>query len=76
MGPFDERLGPGACGHEEETEMSQRLRRAGFRIGYAPKALVYHEVDGIARESRALHQNRTRTRALPDDSREAFRGWT
>ncbi len=25
--------------------MSQRIRRAGFRIGYAPKALVYHEVD-------------------------------
>jgi GT2 family glycosyltransferase len=45
VGPFDERLGPGACGHEEETEMSQRLRAAGFRIGYAPKALVYHEVD-------------------------------
>jgi glucosyl-dolichyl phosphate glucuronosyltransferase len=45
VGPFDERLGPGACGHEEETEMSQRMRHAGFRIGYAPKALVYHEVD-------------------------------
>ena len=45
VGPFDERLGPGAGGHEEETEMSQRIRRAGFRIGYAPKAVVYHEVD-------------------------------
>lgn len=45
VGPFDERLGPGAGGHEEETEMSQRLRHAGFRIGYAPRALVYHEVD-------------------------------
>jgi glucosyl-dolichyl phosphate glucuronosyltransferase len=45
VGPFDERLGPGAGGHEEETEMSQRIRRAGFRIGYAPQALVYHEVD-------------------------------
>jgi GT2 family glycosyltransferase len=45
VGPFDERLGPGAGGHEEETEMSQRIRRAGLRIGYAPKALVYHEVD-------------------------------
>ncbi|MFZ2062752.1 MAG: glycosyltransferase [Candidatus Binatus sp.] len=45
VGPFDERLGPGAGGHEEETEMSHRLRRAGFRIGYAPKALVYHDVD-------------------------------
>ncbi|HUY26554.1 MAG TPA: glycosyltransferase [Candidatus Binataceae bacterium] len=44
-GPFDERLGPGACGHEEETEMSARLGRAGFRIGYAPAATVYHEVD-------------------------------
>ncbi|MDO8433175.1 MAG: glycosyltransferase [Candidatus Binatus sp.] len=45
VGPFDERLGPGACGHEEETEMSARLRRAGYRIGYAPAALVYHDVD-------------------------------
>ncbi len=45
VGQFDERLGPGACGHEEETEISARIRRAGFRIGYAPRALVYHEVD-------------------------------
>jgi GT2 family glycosyltransferase len=45
VGPFDERLGPGAGGHEEETEMSERLRRAGFHIGYSPRALVYHEVD-------------------------------
>jgi len=53
VGSFDERLGPGAGGHEEETEMSDRIRRAGFRIGYAPKALVYHEVDA-ARASRAM----------------------
>jgi O-antigen biosynthesis protein len=45
VGPFDERLGPGAAGHEEETEISQRLRRAGLHIGYAPRALVRHEVD-------------------------------
>ena len=45
VGRFDERLGPGAGGHEEETEMSARLRGAGFRIGYAPEALAYHEVD-------------------------------
>ncbi|HUY39253.1 MAG TPA: glycosyltransferase [Candidatus Binataceae bacterium] len=45
VGPFDERLGPGAGGHEEETEMSARLRSAGYKIGYAPKAIVYHEVD-------------------------------
>ena len=44
-GPFDERLGPGACGHEEETEMSARLRRLGYHIGYSPNAVVYHEVD-------------------------------
>jgi len=45
VGPFDERLGPGAAGHEEETELSRRLRHAGLRIGYAPRALVLHEVD-------------------------------
>jgi GT2 family glycosyltransferase len=45
VGPFDERLGPGAAGHEEETEMSARLRRAGLRIGYASGALAYHAVD-------------------------------
>lgn len=76
-GPFDERLGPGAAGHEEETEMSQRLRRAGFRVGYAPAALVYHEVDAarasrerfirIARERgycRTLHERHTRSEAV------------
>jgi len=45
VGLFDERLGPGAAGHEEETELSQRLTRAGLRIGYAPRALALHEVD-------------------------------
>lgn len=70
VGPFDERLGPGASGHEEETEISARLKRAGYRIGYAPRAAVYHEVDParadrdrfirIARErgrSRMLHEH-------------------
>ncbi len=45
VGLFDERLGPGAAGYEEETEMSARLRRAGLKIGYAPEALVRHAVD-------------------------------
>lgn len=45
VGPFDERLGPGAGGHEEETEMSARMRAAGLQIGYAPRATAYHEVD-------------------------------
>jgi GT2 family glycosyltransferase len=45
LGGFDERLGPGAAGHEEETEMSARIRRAGGRIGYCPTAVAIHEVD-------------------------------
>jgi GT2 family glycosyltransferase len=77
VGPFDERLGPGAYGHEEETEMSQRLRRHGFRIGYAPAALVWHEVDParasrerfirVARERgycRTLHEQHSKGEAL------------
>jgi GT2 family glycosyltransferase len=77
VGPFDERLGPGACGHEEETEISQRLRRSGFRIGYAPAALVWHEVDParasrerfirISRERgycRTLHERHSKSGAL------------
>jgi GT2 family glycosyltransferase len=73
VGRFDERLGPGAAGHEEETEMSQRLRRAGLHIGYAPRALVWHEVDParadrnrfilVARERgycRMLHEHHSR----------------
>ena len=77
VGLFDERLGPGACGHEEETEMSARLRAAGLRIGYCPDALVYHEVDParadparcfrIARERgrcRMLHEHHSRAAIL------------
>ncbi len=72
-GPFDERLGPGAAGHEEETEISQRLCSGGYRIGYAPRALVLHEVDRsravrarfirVARERgycRTLHERHSR----------------
>ncbi len=77
VGLFDERLGPGAAGHEEETELSQRLRRAGLHIGYAPRALVWHEVDSrravrsrfirIARERgfcRTLHERHSRGEVL------------
>jgi GT2 family glycosyltransferase len=79
VGLFDERLGPGAAGHEEETEMSQRLRRAGYKIGYAPRALVYHEVDParadrerfirVARERgfcRTLHEHHSRVKVALD----------
>jgi GT2 family glycosyltransferase len=74
VGLFDERLGPGAAGHEEETELSRRLIHAGLRIGYAPEALVLHEVDAhravraryirVARERgycRTLHETHSRT---------------
>jgi len=63
VGPFDERLGPGAAGHEEETEMSTRLRRAGYRIGYSPNAIVYHDVDPArADRSRFIRVARERGR--------------
>jgi GT2 family glycosyltransferase len=79
VGRFDERLGPGACGHEEDTEMSRRMRAAGLRIGYCPDALVYHEVDParadrarfsrIARQRgrcRMLHERHSRIEVLAD----------
>jgi GT2 family glycosyltransferase len=88
VGLFDERLGPGAAGHEEETEMSARLVRAGFRIGYAPRALVYHDVDParadrarflrIARERgrcRMLHESHRTLAVLADNAVAALRVW-
>lgn len=45
VGYFDVRLGPGAAGFSEDTEYSMRIRKAGFRIGYTPSAVVYHELD-------------------------------
>jgi GT2 family glycosyltransferase len=64
VGPFDERLGPGAAGHEEETEMSARMRRAGHHIGYSPNALVYHDVDPArADRARFIRVARERGRA-------------
>jgi GT2 family glycosyltransferase len=45
VGFFDTRLGPGAAGFSEDTEYSIRIRQAGFRIGYTPDAVVYHELD-------------------------------
>ncbi|MGH7837353.1 MAG: glycosyltransferase family 2 protein, partial [Candidatus Binataceae bacterium] len=75
VGPFDERLGPGAAGHEEETEMSQRLRRAGFHVGYAPDAVVYHEVDP-ARASRERFLRIARERGYCRTLHEQHSKWT
>jgi glucosyl-dolichyl phosphate glucuronosyltransferase len=44
-GLFDTRLGPGASGFSEDTEFSRRVRENGFKIGYAPKAIIYHELN-------------------------------
>jgi glycosyltransferase involved in cell wall biosynthesis len=45
IGCFDARLGPGAAGFSEDTEFSMRIRKAGFKIGYTPHAVVYHELN-------------------------------
>jgi GT2 family glycosyltransferase len=45
VGLFDTRLGPGASGFSEDTEYSRRIRQIGFKIGYAPNAIVYHELN-------------------------------
>lgn len=56
VGFYDTRLGPGASGFSEDTEYSARIRQAGFKIGYTPYAVVYHELDparyglGVKRE--------------------------
>ncbi len=47
VGFFDARLGPGAAGFSEDTEYSMRIRKAGFKIGYTPHAVVYHELNPV-----------------------------
>ena len=44
VGRFDTRLGPGAAGFSEDSEYSMRIRQAGFKIGYTPDAVAYHEL--------------------------------
>ncbi|MBI3058114.1 MAG: glycosyltransferase family 2 protein [Deltaproteobacteria bacterium] len=45
VGYYDTRLGPGGSGFSEDTEYSTRIRREGFKIGYTPHAIVYHELN-------------------------------
>ncbi len=42
VGTFDERLGPGAAGACEDTDMGFRIGRAGGQIVYVPSARVVH----------------------------------
>ena len=45
VGFYDTRLGPGGSGFSEDTEYSMRIRQKGFKIGYTPHVIVYHELD-------------------------------
>jgi len=56
VGLFDPRLGPGAAGFSEDTEYSRRIRQAGFKIGYTPHAVVYHELNPV-RYGRAYNRD-------------------
>ena len=43
VGGFDERLP--ASGYHGDTEISNRIRAAGYRIGYTPHVVAYHELN-------------------------------
>jgi glucosyl-dolichyl phosphate glucuronosyltransferase len=67
VGWFDTRLGPGAAGFSEDTEYSIRIREAGFKIGYTPHAVVYHELSPAryGREyNRRVHYRKGVSRSL------------
>jgi glucosyl-dolichyl phosphate glucuronosyltransferase len=67
IGPFNERLGPGEAGTSEDFELAQRIIRSKMRIGYAPRSVVYHEVDwNRLSESyfRRIHEAQGRSRQL------------
>ncbi|MCC6847926.1 MAG: glycosyltransferase family 2 protein [Deltaproteobacteria bacterium] len=67
VGLFDERLGPGAAGTSEDTELALRIRAAGERIGYVADAIAYHAVEPdrlTPAYFRALHEARGRSRVL------------
>ncbi|MFY9529363.1 MAG: glycosyltransferase [Candidatus Acidiferrales bacterium] len=44
IGGFCAELGPGAVGLWEDTEISLRMRKNGFRLVYAPQVLVHHHL--------------------------------
>jgi len=45
IGPFNERLGPGASGGHDDADLVARMHAAHLRMGYMPRAIVYHAVD-------------------------------
>lgn len=52
-GYFDERLGAGAAGCSEDSEMWYRILAKGFTIHYNPRSVVFHE---HRKELSALHR--------------------
>jgi len=67
VGPFDERLGPGASGTSEDIELAQRFARAGISIGYMQEAIAYHRVDRsrLTEEYfKSLHKKQGKSRLL------------
>lgn len=71
IGLFDERLGPGASGMSEDVEFAQRIVKHRGRIGYEPKAVVYHEADWDRLTDaffRKWHEQQGRSRLLYKNS--------
>jgi glycosyltransferase involved in cell wall biosynthesis len=67
VGFFDIRLGPGASGFSEDTEFSQRIRTAGFKIGYTPYPVVFHALDPARygrRYNRTVHYQKGASRSI------------
>jgi len=92
LGTFNERLGVGASGSCEDTDLAERIRSAGMRIGYMPDAVVYHAVEldrltvdyfrainrRVARSHFEMHPERPWWAAVPRflDAAAAFAWWT
>lgn len=66
VGPFDDRLGAGAAGCSEDSEMWYRMLAAGMTIRYEPLAVVWHahRADGSAFQDQMAHYMRGHAAAL------------
>lgn len=69
--PFDERLGVGASGAGEDSKFAHQAQDGGARIGYEPRALVYHPLI----PSRATQADFRRSHYLSGKSSCAYRSW-
>lgn len=89
LGHFNEKLGPGCSGISEDVEFAQRIIQSGGKIGYEPRAGVYHEVDWnrLTEEffrlrheqqgrSRLIYKNQTLASVIPNLMRSIWTlGW-